>query len=64
MKRIDLIRHIEQSGCRFHREGGNHSIYTNPGAGKTAAIPRHREIKTPVARKICRDLGVPQPPIG
>jgi hypothetical protein len=32
MKRRDLVRHLEQSGCYLDREGANHSIYRNPAA--------------------------------
>jgi predicted RNA binding protein YcfA (HicA-like mRNA interferase family) len=60
MKRVDLIRHIERLGCRLLREGGNHSVYWNPANNLTSAVPRHREINEFLARKICRDLGVPQ----
>jgi mRNA interferase HicA len=61
MKRVDLIRHLEQHGCELLREGGNHSVYWNPANRQTSAVPRHREINDFLARKICRDLGIPQP---
>ena len=61
MKRIDLIRHIESFGCALFREGGKHSIYKNTQNGNMTAIPRHREIKENLGRKICDDLGVPRP---
>ena len=61
MKRIDLIRHLEQHGCQFLREGGNHSIYVNRAAKKVSSIPRHREVLEFTARRICKDLQVPQP---
>jgi predicted RNA binding protein YcfA (HicA-like mRNA interferase family) len=61
MKRQDLVRHIESNGCRFLREGGNHSIYFNPANNQTSAVPRHREINDYLARKICRDLGIAEP---
>jgi predicted RNA binding protein YcfA (HicA-like mRNA interferase family) len=61
MKRRDLIRHLEANGCDFLREGGNHTVYVNRAAKKTSTIPRHREIDEYLARKICRDLGVPEP---
>ncbi len=44
MKRINLIRHLENYGCEFLREGGNHTIYVNRVNQKSSAIPRHREI--------------------
>jgi predicted RNA binding protein YcfA (HicA-like mRNA interferase family) len=62
LKRRDLIRHLEQHGCRLRREGGGHSIYWNPANGRTAAVPRHSEINTFTARGICAGLGVPPPP--
>ena len=61
MKRVDLTRHLEAHGCRLLREGGSHSVYVNPGTRKVSTIPRHREIKEFLARKICPDLDVPQP---
>ena len=33
----------------------------NPTSGKVTTVPRHREINELLARKICRDLGVPPP---
>ena len=60
MKRVDLIRHLEAHGCEFLREGANHTIYLNRAARKTSTVPRHREINDYLARKICRDLEVPE----
>ncbi len=60
MKRIDLIRYLEANGCVFLGEGNNHTIYINRKAQKTSVIPRHREINNFLARKICRDLEVPE----
>lgn len=61
MKRRELIRHIENHGCVFVREGANHTMYENPVMGKRVPIPRHREIPHAFARAICRQLGVPEP---
>lgn len=61
MKRHDLIRHVETHGCLLLREGGKHSVYYNPANNQTSAIPRHREINSFLARKICRDLAIPEP---
>lgn len=61
MKRQDLIRHVESRGCLLLREGAKHSVYYNPANNQTSAIPRHREINEFLARKICRDLGIPEP---
>jgi predicted RNA binding protein YcfA (HicA-like mRNA interferase family) len=61
MRRRDLIRHLELRGCQILREGGRHTVYVNRTVQKTSVIPRHREINEFLARKICRDLQVPEP---
>ncbi|MCU0352123.1 MAG: type II toxin-antitoxin system HicA family toxin [Cytophagales bacterium] len=61
MKRADLIRHLEQHGCVFVREGGSHTVYRNPATGAFSTVPRHREIKRFLAKKICTDLEIPAP---
>ncbi len=61
MKRRDLTRHIEKHGCELLREGAKHSVYVNRRARKSSTIPRHSEINEHLARKICRDLEVPNP---
>lgn len=59
MKRRDLVRHLESHGCELLREGESHSWFHNPSQNKRSAVPRHREINDHLARKICKDLGVP-----
>ena len=61
MKRRALISHLEIHGCELLREGANHSVYVNRRARKTSTVPRHREVDDFLARKICRDLEVPEP---
>ena len=61
MKRQAFIRHLTVHGCELRREGSNHSIYWNPQNGNVSAVPRHNEIKPLTARKICRELGIPEP---
>ena len=61
MKRRDLLGHLENHGCQLLREGGNHTIYVNRAKAKSSTVPRHREINDFLARKICRDLEVPEP---
>jgi len=29
MKRRDFIKHLEQHGCEFLREGANHTVYVH-----------------------------------
>jgi mRNA interferase HicA len=61
VKRRDLLRHLERHGCELFREGANHTVYVNRRNGKVSTVPRHREINEFLARRICRDLDVPEP---
>jgi len=61
VKRVDLIRHLEAHGCEFVREGGEHTIYRHKTSRQQSTVPRHREIKQGLVRRICRALGVPPP---
>lgn len=56
MKRIDLIRQLEQGGSVFIRHGGRHDWYQNIKTGACQPIPRHREIKDHLARHILRKM--------
>lgn len=60
MKRRVLIRYLVENGCRELREGARHTVYVNPRQKKVSAVPRHREINEILARKICRDLEIPE----
>jgi len=60
MKRRELLRHLTAHGCRFLREGGRHSLYWNPADKRVSAVPRHAEVADFLARKICRDLNIPE----
>jgi predicted RNA binding protein YcfA (HicA-like mRNA interferase family) len=60
VKRRELIRHLEAHGCELLREGGNHSVYVNRAKGKVSTVPRHRDLNEFLARKICRDLEIPE----
>jgi predicted RNA binding protein YcfA (HicA-like mRNA interferase family) len=61
MKRRDLVRHPESHGCELLREGSRHSVYVNRARGKSSTVPRHSEVNDFTARKVCRDLEVPEP---
>jgi predicted RNA binding protein YcfA (HicA-like mRNA interferase family) len=61
MKRLGVIRHSERHGCEFLREGGSHTIHVNRSAKTVSCVPRRREIIEFTARKICKDLEIPQP---
>jgi mRNA interferase HicA len=59
MKRRELLAHLAKNGCELFREGAKHSLYWKPTTRATSTVPRHNEIFDPLARKICKDLGVP-----
>ncbi|NIA19591.1 MAG: addiction module toxin, HicA family [Xanthomonadaceae bacterium] len=56
MKRRDLERRLRIAGCYLKREGSSHSLWINPKNGIIEAVPRHQEIKEPLARKILKNL--------
>jgi len=58
MKREDLLRHLRLHGCYLKREGGSHSLWTNPVNGAMQAVPRHTEIAEMLARSICKRPGI------
>jgi predicted RNA binding protein YcfA (HicA-like mRNA interferase family) len=59
MKRVDLIRAIEATGCQLVRHGGKHDWYRNPRTNVFQPVPRHREIKEHLARRIIKLLSDP-----
>ena len=59
MKRRELIGHLRAHACELVREGARHSWWQNRALNKRSAVPRHTEISNDLARKICRDLGIP-----
>jgi predicted RNA binding protein YcfA (HicA-like mRNA interferase family) len=56
MKRADLIRQIETTGCVFIRHGGRHDWYQNPRTGVCQPVARHREIREHLAAHILKKL--------
>jgi len=56
MKRRDLERKLRIAGCYLKREGSSHSLWINPKNGVIEAVPRHPEIKEPLARKILKNM--------
>jgi mRNA interferase HicA len=56
VKRADLEKKLRIAGCYLKRQGGSHSLWINPRTGVIEAIPRHKEIKEPLARKILKAL--------
>jgi mRNA interferase HicA len=44
MKRKVLIRHLENQGCEFLREGKKRTVYVNRTSHNSSTVPRHKEI--------------------
>ena len=61
MKRQELLSHLTKNGCELLREGGCHSWWWNPKLNSRSSVPRHKEISDILAKKICKDLRIPQP---
>ncbi|MHC4874156.1 MAG: type II toxin-antitoxin system HicA family toxin [Planctomycetota bacterium] len=59
MKRKALLKHLKANGCSLLREGGSHSWWHNPNLNTRSAVPRHTEVVDILAKKICKDLGIP-----
>jgi predicted RNA binding protein YcfA (HicA-like mRNA interferase family) len=56
VKHRDRIKKIEDSGCVFIRHDGKQDWCQNPATKMAQTVPRHREIKEPLARHILRML--------
>ena len=61
MKRRAVEQHLRANGGTRRRHGGRHDIWVNPANGRTAGVPRHRTVKRPMVRAICRQLNIPLP---
>jgi len=56
MKRTELIRTIEATGCVLICHGGKYDWYQNPTTKVSQPLPRHREIKETLAKHIIKML--------
>ncbi len=61
MKREALLRHLRRNGCVVRSEGKEHSLWENPQTGHAEAVPRHVEVSNLLAKRICRELSIPDP---
>ncbi len=61
MKAVNFHKYLLKHNCHLIREGGNHSIYQNLANKKISSVPRHKEIKNNLVRKICKDLEIQAP---
>jgi hypothetical protein len=58
VKRLALIRELEQAGCVLHRHGKRHDVYRNPANDRQAPVPRHREVADSLCRVVRKQLGL------
>jgi hypothetical protein len=56
MKRRELIRRLGEIRCVLIRHGAKHDFYQNPATKVAQPVPRHAEIKEPLARQIIKML--------
>lgn len=71
MKRRALLGHLQAHGCVSVREGGSHSIWSNPQTGRKESIRQHSEIKKARERSLRKVPGragfetstTPHPPL-
>lgn len=61
MKLKNFIKFLNQHNCSLIREGSSHSVFQNQNNNKISSVPRHKEVKNNLVRKICRDLEIPSP---
>jgi mRNA interferase HicA len=61
MKTKNFLRHLHDKNCLLIREGSNHSIFQNQENKKISSVPRHKEVKNNLVRKICKDLEISIP---
>jgi mRNA interferase HicA len=57
MKRRELIKRLEQTGCNLIRHGKKHDWYQNPNTKIAQPVPRHVEIQESLAKHILKVLG-------
>jgi mRNA interferase HicA len=60
MKLSALLKHLRRYGCYLKREGRSHSLWCNPNTGHIEAVPRHKEISNKLAKKIIKELSLPE----
>jgi mRNA interferase HicA len=56
MKRTELIRKLEEAGCKLVRHGGNHGWYRNQRPVLLQPVPRHWEVNEFLAKHILKKL--------
>lgn len=58
MKKIELIKELENAGYKITRHGVYHIWYTNPVTQKSQPIPKDTEIDDRLAKHIMKQLSI------
>ena len=61
MNRRDFETHLRNQGCILHRHGSKHDLWRNPSNGAKSPLPRHKTLKKPLIRGVCRQLDIALP---
>jgi predicted RNA binding protein YcfA (HicA-like mRNA interferase family) len=56
MKRKELVRQLEETGCILIRHGRRHDWYQNPRTKIAQPVPRHEEINDNLAKHVIKML--------
>jgi len=52
MKTKNFIKFLNLHNCLLLRGGSNHSVFKNQKNNKISSVPRHKEVKNNLVRKI------------
>jgi hypothetical protein len=63
MKQKVLEMYLRVHGCAFLQHGAEHDVWINLTTDATTVIPMHKELNIYTALDICKQLGVPKPPM-
>jgi predicted RNA binding protein YcfA (HicA-like mRNA interferase family) len=53
-----LAKVFEQDGFTFHRQRGDHLIYTKPGVKRPLVIPMYKELPVFIIKNLLRTAGM------
>ena len=56
MRHDELVRDVLALGCHLRRQSTKHEIYLNPSTGRSASIPRDKEVSDAIVRLIKNHL--------
>lgn len=60
MKKEKLLKHLRIYNCYpTGRQKGSHAQFMNINSGKKTIIPLHNDIDDLLAKRICKQLGIP-----